>query len=289
MRTRVEKSRATRSPRIVSDALYQPDPTLLALGPCSFGIAVFDRKLRYRAVNSALAAFHGSTPREHLGRPLRSFLGSVGDRVAPLIERAFRTHRPVLGYELSGKFPKRQDITHWRADYVPILDAKGHVRHVCAVVVELTREKKLEEALEHCRGTLLRRLAYAAQWSEMALVQSSKAVAAELQRQAAIKRNMQTFRDLEKIYRDLLRRITIARRREGEPSEIRASASGWPQRQRTVMRLIIEGKSVKEIAALLDLSPRTVGSEQARIFKGLGFESLTDAVRYAIRTRMAAS
>jgi len=47
---------------------------------------------------------------------------------------------------------------------------------------------------------------------------------------------------------------------------------------------LAEGKSPKEIASLLNLSPNTVRIHKARLFKKLGVDSLPALVRYAIKT-----
>lgn len=53
-------------------------------------------------------------------------------------------------------------------------------------------------------------------------------------------------------------------------------------RQREVLRLIVQGQRVKEIAAALDLSPRTVESIKYRMMQELNVQSTAGLVRYAI-------
>jgi two-component system response regulator FixJ len=50
-------------------------------------------------------------------------------------------------------------------------------------------------------------------------------------------------------------------------------------RERDVMNLVVEGRSNREIAAALDLSPRTVDIHRARVMKKLEAESVVDLVR----------
>jgi len=54
-------------------------------------------------------------------------------------------------------------------------------------------------------------------------------------------------------------------------------------REREVLTLLAEGKSSKEIADLLYISPRTVEHHRARINKKLKIRSIVDLVKYAIR------
>jgi len=59
-------------------------------------------------------------------------------------------------------------------------------------------------------------------------------------------------------------------------------------RQHDVLRLIVQGKRVKEIAAGLDLSPRTVEAVKYQIMKELNLHSTAELVRYAIQNNLVA-
>lgn len=54
-------------------------------------------------------------------------------------------------------------------------------------------------------------------------------------------------------------------------------------RQRDVLRLIAEGRRMKEIGAILELSTRTVETHKYEMMRGLGVESTAELVRYAIQ------
>ena len=54
-------------------------------------------------------------------------------------------------------------------------------------------------------------------------------------------------------------------------------------RQRQVLRLIAEGKRMKEIAAILHLSPRTVESHKYEMMESLGVRSTAELIQYALR------
>jgi DNA-binding NarL/FixJ family response regulator len=57
-------------------------------------------------------------------------------------------------------------------------------------------------------------------------------------------------------------------------------------RQKEVLRLIVNGQPVKEIAANLDLSPRTVETIKYEIMRALNVHSTAALVRYAIEHRL---
>jgi two-component system, NarL family, response regulator NreC len=59
-------------------------------------------------------------------------------------------------------------------------------------------------------------------------------------------------------------------------------------RQREVLRLILEGRRMKEIAATLHLSARTVETHKYQMMKTLGVYSTAELVKYAIEHRLIA-
>jgi DNA-binding NarL/FixJ family response regulator len=54
-------------------------------------------------------------------------------------------------------------------------------------------------------------------------------------------------------------------------------------RQREVLQLLAEGRSMKEAAALLNLTPRTVAFHKYRIMQQLKIKSSAELVQYAVR------
>ena len=59
-------------------------------------------------------------------------------------------------------------------------------------------------------------------------------------------------------------------------------------RQREVLRLIVNGRRMKEIAADLNLSPRTVETIKYEMMRDLSLHSTTELVKYAIEHRLVA-
>jgi two-component system, NarL family, response regulator NreC len=58
-------------------------------------------------------------------------------------------------------------------------------------------------------------------------------------------------------------------------------------RQLDVLRLIVEGRRMKEIAAALDLSTRTVETHKYEMMRVLGVQSTAELVSYAIKHHLA--
>jgi DNA-binding NarL/FixJ family response regulator len=54
-------------------------------------------------------------------------------------------------------------------------------------------------------------------------------------------------------------------------------------REREVLQMLTSGKSNKEIATDLNLSPYTIESHRGKIMEKLNLHSITDLVRFAMR------
>ncbi|MCZ6452237.1 MAG: response regulator transcription factor [Deltaproteobacteria bacterium] len=54
-------------------------------------------------------------------------------------------------------------------------------------------------------------------------------------------------------------------------------------RQREVLQLLAEGRSMKEAAKILDVSPRTIAFHKYRIMEELGLKTTADLVQFAIK------
>jgi DNA-binding NarL/FixJ family response regulator len=63
-----------------------------------------------------------------------------------------------------------------------------------------------------------------------------------------------------------------------EPTEERLSA-----RERETVQLLAEGKSNKEVASILGISPKTAETHRAAIMRKLGLNTFSELVRYAVR------
>ena len=70
----------------------------------------------------------------------------------------------------------------------------------------------------------------------------------------------------------------------------RSSGSGpLTARQREVLQLLAEGRTMKEVASLLSLTPRTVAFHKYRLMKALGIRSNAQLVQYALRKGLVTS
>ncbi len=58
-------------------------------------------------------------------------------------------------------------------------------------------------------------------------------------------------------------------------------------RQREVLQLVTEGRAAKEIASLLNVSPRTVEFHKYRMMEDLGLRTNAELIQFAIKHGLA--
>jgi len=54
-------------------------------------------------------------------------------------------------------------------------------------------------------------------------------------------------------------------------------------RQREVLQLLAEGRSMKEVASMLDVSTRTIAFHKYRMMEDLNLKSNAELIQYAVR------
>lgn len=80
---------------------------------------------------------------------------------------------------------------------------------------------------------------------------------------------------------DVVRTVLVKTKNDSRPP-----VSSLSPRQREIVQLTAEGKSMKEIAALLNISPRTVESHKYALMQTLGLKSTAELIQWALRARL---
>lgn len=80
--------------------------------------------------------------------------------------------------------------------------------------------------------------------------------------------------------------VTYLRLRPGKLAE---EEDKLTERQREVLQLLAEGKIMKEVGAILNMTPRTVAFHKYRIMEALCATSNAELVRFAVRNHMVAA
>jgi DNA-binding NarL/FixJ family response regulator len=76
--------------------------------------------------------------------------------------------------------------------------------------------------------------------------------------------------------------------KRGSTEPAGASFDPLSAREREIVQLLAEGKSNKEVAAVLGISVKTAETHRANIMRKLDLHSTTDLVHYAVRNRITA-
>ena len=58
------------------------------------------------------------------------------------------------------------------------------------------------------------------------------------------------------------------------------------QREREILKLVADGKTSREIAERLSISPKTVDTYRSRLMSKIGVKNLAGLIKFAIRHRL---
>jgi PAS domain S-box-containing protein len=121
-------------------------------------IALFDSELRFISANDRLAEINGLPKDAHFGKRPGELFPGVGERVEEYLRQVRDTGQPVLRVELTGETPaKPGEQRHWIASYYPVRHPNGKVYGIGAMALEVTEQKRAEEALREAHEQLASR------------------------------------------------------------------------------------------------------------------------------------
>ena len=131
------KTEEAERQRAEIEAVYRTAP---------IGLALFDLDdFHYLRLNDRQAAFFGMKPEEIVGRTLTEMAPIPGLR--ELFEQVARGE-PVTNYPLEGTLINDpEDYRYWTVNYFPVYAADGSVQAITASSLEITQQKKAEQAL----------------------------------------------------------------------------------------------------------------------------------------------
>lgn len=110
------------------------------------GFAVFDRQVRYRALNPYLASIHGIPVNSHLGKTIHDVLGALSDQITPAILDVFESGGPIQR-EVVGSLPGQSRLGRWAVNYFGFRNQEGASQLVGAVVVELAKDIRAQSSV----------------------------------------------------------------------------------------------------------------------------------------------
>jgi len=151
-------SNYTKNPDHLSIGEAFPNPEAFVGGifqSPGVGVAVYDNRFRYRAINPALASINGLPVRAHLGKTLSQVLGDFAPQVTKPMEEVFRTGRPLAGVEIAGKLPTRKEPGQWVVNYFPLKGSGGRVEQVGLVVIATTHLRRRYQSDTRAQSSFL--------------------------------------------------------------------------------------------------------------------------------------
>jgi PAS domain S-box-containing protein len=128
------------------------------------GLAFLSTDCRYLLINHHLTEICGISVAEHIGRSVRETVPGVAEQVENIVQTVLRTGEPVVGIEVNGQRPDKQNAERfWTTNWHPLKDAEGTIIGISVVAEEITERKRGEAMLRELNQTLERRVEEEAQ------------------------------------------------------------------------------------------------------------------------------
>ncbi len=137
-----------------TNRLLQQASTFLdsALESAPFGIAFYDRALRFQRINSALARINGATVDLHLGRRIEEMIPDIAPQVRPVLEQVLATGEPATDVVIEGTTAADPTRVHrWLVTYYPIRQPGAAPVGVGCMVLDVTEQYRLEQQLRQAQ------------------------------------------------------------------------------------------------------------------------------------------
>ncbi|MDC0720944.1 PAS domain-containing hybrid sensor histidine kinase/response regulator [Nannocystis bainbridge] len=117
------------------------------LDGAQIGFAVFDRGLRYRRINRALAAINDLPVEIHHGHKLADVVPWVAPVIEPMLERVRDRGETITDIEVSVMLPQRHGLPgHFLVSFYPWV-LEGNIEGIVETVLDITERKRAEEAM----------------------------------------------------------------------------------------------------------------------------------------------
>jgi DNA-binding CsgD family transcriptional regulator len=253
-------------------------------------VAVMDSRLRYRAINGALAEMNAVPAAAHMGRRPRHVLGDVATKIEFAINQVVETGLPIT-LDATLQLPSRAGIGHWLTGLSPIRDLNGDVTQVVGVVLEITKRVDLERSLNHLVRSLLHIRMTTKDKLELNRITDRQSNEQSQLLTQSVELATQCIKEVQ-ILCQSPRCQTCVNLPQMEGLDVRhrapngVSARPLSPRERGVLQLLADGKNNKEVGVLLGISVRTAECYRARLMRKVEIHSLAHLVRFAVRNKI---
>jgi DNA-binding CsgD family transcriptional regulator len=265
------------------------------------GLAIFDNRLRYVAVNDALAAIDGIPIEEHQGKTVRELFGNAALAIEPALDRVLTTGERISNLEVTATLPTRNAPGHFRTNLFPVKDASGIIAKIAVIVVEVTKLREFEKCLIGLIGHLPRvrdqivclglpnREENDKIQSWVGSVELLETCVRQVHRLSEMLRPPALLSTIVPYVPHQISPLPYV-----SPTTPKANTTSTPlpdenepihlsKRLTEIFLLLAQGKSNKEIANALGTKVRTVDHQRETIMLKLGIHSLSELIHYAVR------
>jgi DNA-binding CsgD family transcriptional regulator len=284
----------------------------VVLNNSTVGVALYDKSLRCQALNGALAAMSGVPVTEQIGKTFPQVFGEGAQGFEAAFQGVCDAGRSLSNCEFEVQLPAKKKPGRWLVNFYPIKDESGFIRLVAILFFEITRKSSAERRLCHLLDRLITNGSRVPSIGEEEFAELLTLSLELVKRSLELIKCSMTLRcnvSESRIEAGLMRLasfLTLARgqqstlhpawlqvgdeagpgRERGAPQKCDRPTGGPSARERQVVVLLAEGKSNKEIAAILEISTRTVEAYRARVMAKLKLHSVAELVRYAVRNNL---
>jgi DNA-binding CsgD family transcriptional regulator len=276
------------------------------------GVCIYEKGLRCKAANAVFARMNGTSVQALLGKTVPQIFGVRAPELEAALQRVWNTGSCDLNFPWTAKVHPNAPEARWILNFYPIQDEAGQVRLIAATFFEVTKRGAVESRLgrltnKYQADLLDGRNVFGEEFTELSarslgLVKRSvellkrsvamRSYASETRIGAGLARlalSMNGARQFEFVppVMFLMDDLVADPLEETESSQESKLHVGSPSpRERQLLQLLADGKSNKEIGAVLDISTRTVETYRARVMIKLDLHSTAALVRYAIREKI---
>ncbi|MEX2182704.1 MAG: ATP-binding protein [Gemmatimonadaceae bacterium] len=123
-----------------------------ALESAPFGIAFYDRGLRFQRINEALARINGAPAEAHLGRTIEEMIPALAPTIRPIMEQVLVTGIARADVVVEGETPAHAgERRRWLATYYPIARPGEPSGGVGCMVLDVTEQQRVEHQLRQAQ------------------------------------------------------------------------------------------------------------------------------------------
>lgn len=135
-------------------ALFEETSRFLdaALDGSPYGIAFYDRQLRYLRINPVLATMNGASPEAHIGRTIDDMVPHLAPTARPIIERVLATGTVTPNVIIEGSTAAQGEARRrWLVTFYPIPGPLQTVAGVGCIVQDVTEQYHTEQQLRQAQ------------------------------------------------------------------------------------------------------------------------------------------